>query len=85
MRQAAASDGCVVLNLLLQLQTRRQLTLAMKRQIWQIWLAKSAKVPSLVVVRQFRLHHIHLSKKVIFWWIFNFFTGDCGLGEGSWF
>jgi len=24
----------VVLNLLLQLQTRRQLTLAMKRQIW---------------------------------------------------
>jgi len=33
MRQAAASDGCVVLNLLLQLQTRRQLTLAMKRQI----------------------------------------------------
>jgi len=27
-------DGCVVLILLLQLQTRRQLTLAMKRQIW---------------------------------------------------
>jgi len=34
MRQATVSDGCVVLNLLLQLQTRRQLTLAMKRQIW---------------------------------------------------
>jgi len=28
------NDGCVVLNLLLKLQTRRQLTLAMKRQIW---------------------------------------------------
>jgi len=28
-RQATVSDGCVVLNLLLQLQTRRQLTLAM--------------------------------------------------------
>jgi len=28
------TDGCVVLNLLLQLQTRRQLTLSMKRQIW---------------------------------------------------
>jgi len=33
-RQATVSDGCVVLNLLLPLQTRRQLTLPMQRQIW---------------------------------------------------
>jgi len=33
-RQTTVTDGCVVLNLLLQLQTRRQLTLTMKRQIW---------------------------------------------------
>ena len=33
-RQATVTDGCVVLNLLVQLQTRRQLTLTMKRQIW---------------------------------------------------
>jgi len=30
-RQATVTDGCVVLNLLLQLQTRRQLTLARKK------------------------------------------------------
>ena len=35
-RQATVSDGCVFLNLLLQLQTRRQLTLATKRQIWHV-------------------------------------------------
>jgi len=28
------TDGCVVVILLLQLQTRRQLTLATKRQVW---------------------------------------------------
>jgi len=28
------ADGCVVLNLSLQLQTRRQLTLTTKRRIW---------------------------------------------------
>ena len=33
-RQATVTDVCVALNLLLQLQTRRQPTLAMKRQIW---------------------------------------------------
>jgi len=33
-RQATVTDGSVVLNLLLQLQSRRKLTLAMKRQIW---------------------------------------------------
>ena len=33
-RQANVTDGCVALNLVLQLQTRRQLTLTMKRQIW---------------------------------------------------
>jgi len=32
--RATVTDGYVVLNLLLQLQTRRQLTLIMKRQIW---------------------------------------------------
>jgi len=40
---------------------------------------------SLVVVRSFRLDHIILRKKAIFWRIFNFFTGDRGAGEGSWF
>jgi len=33
-RQPTVTGGCVVLNLLLQFQTRTQLTLAMKRQIW---------------------------------------------------
>ena len=33
-RQPTVTGGCVVLNLLLQLETHRQLTLAMKRQIW---------------------------------------------------
>jgi len=31
---ATVTDGCVVLILLLQLQTRRQLRLATKRKIW---------------------------------------------------
>jgi len=33
-RQATVTDGCVILSLLLQLQTRRQLTLATKKQFW---------------------------------------------------
>jgi len=33
-QQLLVGGGYMVLNLLLQLQTRRQLTLAMKRQIW---------------------------------------------------
>jgi len=33
-RQPTVIGDCVVMNLLLQLQTRRQLTLGMKRQIW---------------------------------------------------
>jgi len=52
------------------------------------WLAKSAtdrKMLSLVVVRSFRLDHINLSKKQSPGEIFNFFTGDRGVGEGSWF
>jgi len=36
-RQATVTDGCVSLILLLQLQTRRQLTLATQRQIWHGW------------------------------------------------
>jgi len=32
-RHATVSDGCVILILLLQLQTRRQLMLVMKRQV----------------------------------------------------
>ena len=34
VREAAVTDGCVVLILLLQLKTRRQLTLVTRRQIW---------------------------------------------------
>jgi len=53
---------------LLQLETRRQLTLATKTNL--AWLAKSAtdrKMVSLLVVRSFRLHHINLSRKAILW------------------
>jgi len=32
--RATVTDGYAFLNLLLQFQTRRQLTLTMKRQIW---------------------------------------------------
>jgi len=52
------------------------------------WLAKSAtdrKMFSLVVVRSFRSHHINLSKKQSSGEIFNFLTGDRGVGEGSCF
>jgi len=52
------------------------------------WLAKSAtdrEMLSLVVVTSFRLHHMNLSKKQPSGEIFNFFTGDRGVGEGSWF
>jgi len=52
------------------------------------WLATSAterKMLSLLVARSFRLYHINLSKKKSSGEIFNFFTGDFGVGEGSWF
>jgi len=39
-RQETVTDGCVVLILLLQLEIRRQLTLATKSNL--AWLAKSA-------------------------------------------
>jgi len=38
-----------------------------------------------VVVRSFRLHRINLSKQQSSGELFNLFTGDRGVGEGSWF
>jgi len=58
----------MVLIILLQLETRRQLTLATNTNL--AWLAKSAtdrKMLRLLVVRSFRLHHINLSRKPILW------------------
>jgi len=68
IRQATVTDGCVVLILLLQLETRRQLTLATTINL--AWLAKSAtnrKMLGLLVVRSFHLHHINVSRKAILW------------------
>jgi len=67
-RQATLADGGVILNLLLQLQTRRQFTLAVKRHLaWFTNPATDRKMLSLAFVRSFRLHHINLSKKAMFW------------------
>jgi len=69
-RQATVAGGCVVLNFLLQLQTSPATTHAGYEKTNLAWLAKCAtdrKMLSLVVARSFRLHHINLSKKAIFW------------------
>ena len=63
---AKVTDGHVILILLLRLQTRRQVTLAMENIL--AWLAKSAtdsKMLSSSVVRSLLFHHINLGVKTL--------------------
>ena len=68
-RQATVNDGCVVLNLLLQLQPVDKSRLPWKHKFGMASeICNRQKMLSLVVVRSFRLHHTNLSIKAIFWW-----------------